>query len=357
MHPFSFYYCLRFERDIASTQDVSTQCMHSIDVRVDCRHGSCTVMCHDVHSTTHTGIFVSRHSMCVCIAAARWYLVFISIDFVSIHSVQYGTLHHNQTLFVAVLHCIALHSIPFRCTPRHATPPHLPLHANLVFHGVLRRNELKNVVFQTAQIITNVRLVQDDVPRILQRLAVLRRLGGHPEPHGDVAHVEDDDTRVLRNRFRHARQPLLGNVVSVQKGHLRRLLDPHLVACVLGQVFQGRHVQPKLPGLGELAHAGSHVQQAVAGYAGGRLHEGFADVVTAILHEPKAVPFVAPVDHLFDVLSDVFGEFEKERLGFFFCQRSHGCCVVLCCLLLCCLPLHVLQIRSTARLPSACFVP
>lgn len=83
-------------------------------------------------------------------------------------------------------------------------------------------------------------------------------------------------------------------------------------------------MQSKFATLSEFPDAGSNMQKIFSTNRRSSLHERLADIVASIFHETKTVALIASVDHFFDILSNVFRQLQKQSLGFFFCERSHG---------------------------------
>ena len=91
-----------------------------------------------------------------------------------------------------------------------------------------RATELQKVVLHP-QVFANVRLVEHDHRGGVEILAVLGRLRRHAEAERHVAHAVHNGAPVLGSVLRYSPQAGLLHVVTIQKGHLRAGLHPHLV--------------------------------------------------------------------------------------------------------------------------------
>jgi hypothetical protein len=82
-------------------------------------------------------------------------------------------------------------------------------------------------------------------------------------------------------------------------------------------------VQSELATLGKFANACSAMKQIFSADGRRCLHQRLTDIIAPILHESKAVAFIASVDHFLHILSNVFRQLEKQSSRFVFCERSH----------------------------------
>jgi hypothetical protein len=92
---------------------------------------------------------------------------------------------------------------------------------------------------------------------------------------------------------------------------------------VLGKILEGGNVQAKLPALCELSYARPHVQKTLPTDGRCGLHERLADVIAPIPHESEAVPLVATIDHLLNILPYVLRQLQEQGLRFLLREGSH----------------------------------
>jgi hypothetical protein len=94
-----------------------------------------------------------------------------------------------------------------------------------VQHTVL----LKHVILQPSEVISDIRLMQHDIPRCFQRLTVIRTMSSNTEPQCNILHIVYHYSCVLWCILGHPCQTNFCNVISIQERHLRRLFDPNFV--------------------------------------------------------------------------------------------------------------------------------
>jgi len=121
-------------------------------------------------------------------------------------------------------------------------------------------------------------------------------------------------------------------MVSIEKRHLCGGLQPDFALGVSGKQIEALYGEPKLIGLGEFADAGAEAHQAFSGDVGGSLHQGFADVVHAVLVKAEAVESSGlaigafggrALDYVLKVAAHEFVKFFEDYSGFLLVQGSH----------------------------------
>ncbi|KAI3482129.1 hypothetical protein L1887_55260 [Cichorium endivia] len=175
-----------------------------------------------------------------------------------------------------------------------------------------------------SEILSHIGLVKDNDAGGILLSCIDGAPGGDAKAERGVAHAEHHDARMFRSVVGDPSEMRLDDVVAVEEGQLAVGLDPHLVLCVLREVVERGDVQTELARLGKLAKARAERHEVRACDRDGQTHRRFRDVVDAVAVEAEDVRILGSVDEVHEVLAHVVGELLEERLGLFFCERTHG---------------------------------
>lgn len=119
-----------------------------------------------------------------------------------------------------------------------------------------RLTSRKQVVL-VAEELSAVRLPEADNSGGIQPPGLGGAARGDTESQGSIVHAVDDDTLVFGTVLGPATDVRLDGVAAIQEGHRSVLLDPDLVARMLGNDGQRGDVHSELARLGELAKTGT----------------------------------------------------------------------------------------------------